>query len=91
MTESNDEPNVSDPRFVPSRELCGERKRRARDRFKVVAGDFEDRAATIRQVDAWRAEVDKENRKAKASGARLMARRGQRRAANPRPEARHVH
>ena len=56
-------------------ELRDERKRRARDRFKVVVGDFEDRAATIRQVDAWRAEVDEEIRRTKAEIARLMAKR----------------
>jgi hypothetical protein len=39
-------------------ELRDERKRRARDRRKVIAGEFEDRAATIRQVDASRAKVD---------------------------------
>jgi len=35
-------------------ELRDERKRRARDRFKLVAGDREDRAAWIVQCDQWR-------------------------------------
>jgi hypothetical protein len=54
MTESNDEPNVSPPALFRLAEVCDERKLRARDRFKVVAGDIEDRAATIRQVDTRR-------------------------------------
>src|SRR6266851_1419672 len=60
-------------------DLRAERKRRARDRFKLVAGDHEDRAAWIRQVDAWRAEVDEEIRHTKALVARLIAKRDARR------------
>jgi hypothetical protein len=62
-------------------ELRDERKRRARDCFRVVAGDFDDRAATIRQVDQWRAEVDEEIRQTKALVARLIARRDAKRKA----------
>jgi len=46
-----------------------------------VAGDFEDRAATIRQVDRWRAECDDEIRQTKALVARLTARRDAKRKA----------
>jgi len=63
-------------------ELRDERQRRARERLKVVAGDREDRAAWICQVDAWRAEVDEEFRQTKAEVARLQAERDARRKAS---------
>ena len=53
-------------------ELRDERKRRARDRFKVVAGDWPNRTDALRQVDAWRAECDEEIRQTKLV-ARLIA------------------
>jgi len=68
-------------------ELREERKRRARDRFKVVAADWEDRADLIRHVAA---EVDEEIRQTTALIARLQAKRHQRRAASPRSAVRHV-
>jgi hypothetical protein len=49
-------------------ELRDERKRRARDRFKVVARDAADRAEWISQCGPWR-----EIRQTKALFARLMA------------------
>jgi uncharacterized coiled-coil DUF342 family protein len=55
-------------------ELRDERKRRARDRFKVVAGDWANRTEAIRQVDQWRAEVDEEIRQTDALVAKLQAR-----------------
>jgi hypothetical protein len=66
-------------------ELRDERKRRARDRFKVVAGDWPNRTDALRQVDAWRAEVDEEIRQTKALVAQLMAKRDDPRVAKPRP------
>ena len=62
--------------------LRDEGKRRARERFKLVAGDWADRAA-ICQVDEWRAEVDEEIRQTKAPVTRPAARRGTRREATP--------
>ena len=62
-------------------ELRDERKRRDRERLKVVAGDWEDRAALICQVDQWRAELDEEIRQTKAEVARLQAERDARRKA----------
>jgi hypothetical protein len=55
-------------------ELRDERKRRARDRFRVVAADWEDRAELIRHVD-------EEVRQTKALIARLMAKRDAKRKA----------
>ena len=46
-------------------ELRDERKRRARDRFKVVAGNWPNRDDAIRKIDQWRVEVDEEIRQAK--------------------------
>ena len=62
-------------------ELRDERKRRARDRFKLVAGDWANRTDAIRQIDQWRAEVDEEIRQTKALVARLMAERDAKRKA----------
>jgi hypothetical protein len=55
-------------------ELRAERKRRAAERFRVVAGDWPNRTEALRQVDAWRAECEAEIRETKATLARLLAR-----------------
>ena len=62
-------------------ELRAEHKRRAAERFRVVAGDWPNRVEALRQVDLWRAECEAEIRETKVVLAKLLARRDARRRA----------
>jgi hypothetical protein len=53
-------------------ELRNARKRRARHRVNVVAGDWASRTDPIRQIDRYGVEVDEEIRQTKALVARLQ-------------------
>jgi hypothetical protein len=76
-------PRVRAPRPSLTATLArlAEQKRRARERFRVVAGDWPNPTEALRQVDAWRADCEAEIREQKAVLARLLARREGRRKA----------